>query len=80
MRKEILDVSRLHFKAHIEKHRINVENLLQKGVGVAEHPDIMETIEKELEIIAEYDDKLEVLDKYFFMQYVDDKEVINGWD
>ncbi len=80
MRKKILDASRLHFKAHIEKHRINVENLLQKGVGVAEHPDIMDTIEKELEIIAEYDDKLEVLDKYFFMQYVDDKEVINGWD
>tara|TARA_B100000902_G_C27044885_1_gene781191 strand:- start:186 stop:422 length:237 start_codon:yes stop_codon:yes gene_type:complete len=78
MRKEILDASRLHFKAHIEKHRINVENLLEKGVGVAEHPDIMETIEKELEIIAEYDDKLEVLDKYFFMQYKNDKEVING--
>ena len=78
MRKEILDASRLHFKAHIEKHRINVENLLQKGVGVAEHPDLMETIEKELEIIAEYDDKLEVLDKYFFMQYKNDKEVING--
>ena len=35
----------------------------------------METIEKELEIIAEYDDKLEVLDKYFFNQYVNDKEV-----
>ena len=80
MRKEILDASRLHFKAHIEKHRINVENLLKNPTGVAEHPDIMETIEKELEIIAEYDDKLEVLDKYFFMQYVDDKEVINGWD
>ena len=80
MRKEILDASRLHFKAHIEKHRINVENLLKNPAGVAEHPDIMETIEKELGIIAEYDDKLEVLDKYFFMQYVDDKEVINGWD
>jgi len=78
MRKEILDASRLHFKAHIEKHRINVENLLRNVVGVAEHPDIMETIEKELEIIAEYDDKLEVLDKYFFMQYKNDKEVING--
>ena len=78
MRKKILDASRLHFKAHIEKHRINVENLLKNPTGVAEHPDIMETIEKELEIIAEYDDKLEVLDKYFFMQYVDDKEVING--
>ncbi len=78
MRKEILDASRLHFKAHIEKHKINVENLLNNPTGVAEHPDIMETIEKELEIIAEYDDKLEMIDKYFFMQYVDDKEVING--
>ena len=78
MRKEILDASRLHFKAHIEKHKVNVNNLLRNAVGVAEHPDIMETIEKELGIIAEYDDKLEVLDKYFFNQYVNDKEVLNG--
>ena len=46
-------------------------------MGVAEHPDIMETIEKELGIIAEYDDKLEMLDKYFFQQYTNDKEVLN---
>ena len=51
MRKDIIEASKLHFKSHIEKHRINVENLLEKGVGVAEHPDIMETIEKELDII-----------------------------
>ena len=41
------------------------------------HPDIMETIEKELGIISEYDDKLEMLDKYFFQQYQNDKEVLN---
>jgi hypothetical protein len=38
---------------------------MENGVGVAEHPDIMETIEKELAIIAEYEDKLAVLKKYF---------------
>ena len=76
MRKQILKASRLHFQANIEKHRINVENLLNNTVGVAEHPDILDTVEKELEIIAEYDDKLEILDKYFFGK--DDKEVING--
>ena len=76
MRKEILKASRLHFKAHIEKHKVNVNNLLRNGVGVAEHPDIMETIEKELGIIAEYDDKLEMLDKYFSQQYTNDKEVL----
>ena len=77
MRKEILDASRLHFKAHIEKHKVNVNNLLRNGVGVAEHPDIMETIEKELEIMAEYDDKLSVLKKYFSIDN-GSKGVING--
>ena len=76
MIKEILKASRLHFQAHIEKHKVNVNNLLRNVVGVAEHPDIMDTIEKELAIIAEYDDKLEVLDKYFFNK--NDKEVLNG--
>jgi hypothetical protein len=78
MRKDIIEASKLHFKAHIEKHRINVENLLNKGVGVAEHPDIMDTVEKELEIMAEYEDKLEIIKKYFPLKNSRDKEVING--
>ena len=78
MREDLIRASRLHFKAHIEKHRINVENLLEKGVGVPEHPDIMDTIEKEIEIIAEYHDKLEVLKHYFPLKNSGSKEVING--
>ena len=77
MREDLINASKLHFRAHIEKHRINVETLLEKGVGVAEHPDIMNTIEKELEIIAEYDDKLNILNKYFDDSNTN-KEVING--
>ena len=65
MRTDLINASKLHFKAHIEKHRVNIENLLENPRGVAVHPDIMDTIEKELEIIAEYDDKLNVLIKYF---------------
>ena len=38
---------------------------MQKATGVAEHPDHIETIEKELKVIAEYDDQLEMLKKYF---------------
>ena len=77
MRSDLIKASKLHFQAHIEKHRVNVENLLENGVGVAEHPDIMDTIEKELEIIAEYDDKLSVLDKYFSIDN-GSKGVLNG--
>ena len=54
-----------HARGHIAKHKTNVEVLLQNPVGVAEHPDTLETIEKELRIIADYDDQLEMLKKYF---------------
>ena len=80
MREELIKASKMHFEAHIEKHSINVENLLHNSVGEAEHGDIMETIEKELEIIAEYDDKLSVLNKYFPNDYQGDdvRKLING--
>ena len=77
MRSDLIKASELHFKAHIEKHRVNIENLLNNPAGVAEHPDVMDTIEKELEIMAEYDDKLSVLNKYFSIDN-GAKEVING--
>jgi hypothetical protein len=54
-----------HAIGHIEKHKANVEIYLSNSVGIGEHGDIIETIEKELNIIAQYHDQLEVLDKYF---------------
>ena len=77
MRDELIKASRIHFKAHIEKHRMNVENLLNNSVGVAEHPDLMDSIEKELAIIAEYDDKLGMLNKYFQGDFGDTKTLLN---
>ena len=77
MREELIRASRIHFKALIEKHRMNVEALLNNSVGVAEHPDIMETIEKEVSIIAEYDDKLEILKKYFDKDFGEGKTLLN---
>ena len=62
LRTDLLNASRIHYEAHIEKHRVNVENLLNNSIGIGEHADIMDTIEKELEEIAKYHDLLEVLD------------------
>ena len=78
MREDLIRASQLHFKAHIQKHKVNVENLLENSVGVAEHPDIMDSVEKELEIMAEYEDKLEILNKYFPIEDFPSKEVLNG--
>jgi hypothetical protein len=65
MRNEMIRAIRKHAEAHIEKHRLNVEIYLRNPVGVGEHSDIMDTIEKELDLIAQYEDHLEVLQKYF---------------
>ena len=50
-----------YFQSQIEKHIINVKVLMKERVGVAEHPDIMLTIEEELDKIASYADKLDAL-------------------
>ena len=65
MKQRIIKAQRAHLESHIKKHVLNVDLLLENPVGVAEHPDIMETIEKELGMIAEYHDKLEMLETYF---------------
>ena len=75
LRDDLLQASKLHFKAHIEKHRINVENLLNNSVGVGDHPDVMDTIAKELEMMAQYHDKLEKLD--YFDVSLNNKKLLN---
>jgi hypothetical protein len=66
LRKTIYKSAKAHFVGHIEKHRANVEVLLENPVGIGEGAaDILEEIEKELAEIADYDDKLEMLEKYF---------------
>ena len=65
LRPIMLNSVRRHASAHIEKHRINIEVYLANPVGIGEHSDIMDAIEKELEEMAKYHDHLEILDKYF---------------
>ena len=64
-RENMLEAIKEHAKGHIAKHAMNVEVYLSNAAGVGEHPDIIEAVEKELKIIAEYNDQLEMLEKYF---------------
>jgi hypothetical protein len=65
MKDRILEASRAHFESHILKHRVNIETILNNPIAIPEHTDILDAVEKELAIIAEYSDKLEMLNKYF---------------
>ena len=61
----MIEALKAHAVGHIEKHKVNVEVILQKAVGIGEHGDILTEAEKELKVIAEYDDQIEMLNKYF---------------
>tara|TARA_Y100000593_G_C4183770_1_gene273311 strand:- start:42 stop:284 length:243 start_codon:yes stop_codon:yes gene_type:complete len=77
LREDIIEALVKKFEGEISTHKVNVEIMLENTVGVGEHPDITKTIEQELDIIAGYEDKLNVLKKYF-MDSVKKKEVLNG--
>ena len=64
MKDAIIEAGKMHFEGHIKKHQVNVRNLLHNSVGVAEHLDLMKTIEKELEQIAYYRDLLEEIERF----------------
>jgi len=65
LREQMIEAAKQHAEAHIEKHRMNVEIYLTNPVGVGEHSEVMEEIEKQLELMAQYQDQLEILNTYF---------------
>ncbi|OUV90781.1 MAG: hypothetical protein CBD03_05300 [Rhizobiales bacterium TMED143] len=65
MRDMLIQAVRAHAMGHVQKHKANVEVFLANAVGVGEHPDIIDSIEKELDEIARYNDQVEMIDKYF---------------
>ncbi|MAR63940.1 MAG: hypothetical protein CMP43_02930 [Rickettsiales bacterium] len=64
-RAEMIKALKSHAQGHIDKHKMNVEVYLNNSVGIGEHPDVLEAIEKEIAVIATYMDELEVLNRYF---------------
>ena len=61
----MIGVLKQHFAAHILKHKMNVDIMLSNPMAIHDHTDLMDAIEKEIALIAEYHDKLEVMDTYF---------------
>ena len=65
MRDQIINALIAHARGDIEKHKTNIEVYLTHPVGIGEHSDILESIEKELDVIAKYEDQIQVIQKYF---------------
>ena len=66
MLKEVMiNAAKKHAEAEIDLHKANIEVYMQQVVGIGEHSDITETIQKELDKMATAHDRLEMLNKYF---------------
>ena len=65
MREQLIRALLAHANGDIQKHVANVEVYLTNPVGIGQHSDITEAIETELNIIAKYQDQIDIINKYF---------------
>lgn len=65
MREQIIGVLKQQFQAQILKHKMNIEVMLSNPMAIHDHTDLMGAIEKEVAMVAEYRDRLEVMNTLF---------------
>ena len=61
----IILAARKQAEGEIAVHKANIEVYKTMPAGIGEHSDVTEAVIAELNKLAEADDRLEMLDKYF---------------
>ena len=61
LRKGILDALIAQAEGSISKAKMNVEVYLTNPVGIGEHPDVLGSIQDQIDVIAESQERLDVL-------------------
>ena len=65
MREQLIKALLAHAQGDIAKHKANIEVYLANPVGIGEHSNIVEAIEGKLDMIAKYQDQIDIINKYF---------------
>ena len=65
MREQLIKALLADAQGDIQKHVANVEVYLTNPAGIGEHSNIVEAIEQELDMIAKYQDQIDIINKYF---------------
>ena len=65
MREMFIEALTKKYEADVSVAKATISVYMDKSVGIGEHGDVLTEAEKELKVIAEYDDQLQMLDKYF---------------
>jgi len=67
---QIVIALRRKYEAEIDCARTNVQVYLQHPAGVAEHPDIVASVDSQIQIIAEARDKLQEIEEMEIQEIV----------
>ena len=65
LRDKIYQATKEYLRGQVEKHVANAEVMMSNSVGIGEHSDVVDSIVKELEQVAHYDDMLSSLRNHF---------------
>lgn len=64
--KELIDALSNQYRGNIQAARANVRVYLENPAGIGEHPDIIQSIDSQIQIIADNQEKLDILNSRRF--------------
>jgi len=65
IRESMIKALRKKYEADIEEAKATTEVYLQRPVGIGEHPQFIEELDKLISKIAEADDKIKTINSHF---------------
>ena len=65
MKKQLVNALKTKYDADYQMHKANLDIYLNNPVGIGEHPQHFEEMDKLVELMTAARDKLEVLDKEY---------------
>jgi len=65
LRENIIQALITDAEGQIQKAKMNVEVYLHNPVGIGEHPDVLGSIQDQLDVIAEHEERIQVINNHF---------------
>lgn len=65
MKDQLIKAARMHAEGELERAKTNILVYMNQSVGIGEHSDIVEAIQKELDTMAAATDRLEMINEHF---------------
>jgi len=64
MKKEIVDALSARYEAQVAEAHATIKIYLQNSVGIGEHPQHIDEVDKQMQVIADAEEKIQILQRY----------------